>query len=191
MVRALTPSKSMVLSIATIFLTSANWSHAQLSKQQQAQSVAFLRAPGVCDGTGFFISGSYVLTASHVAKTVRMEIWVQGRRYYGTVHSRGQGVDWAVLKVTGYECKKPIGLAAPKTGEKTWAYGYPADGRLNITSGDLRFDGFVGMWSMPGQAQMGMSGGPVVNRQGRAIGIVSKMGPFGHTLLESSVDVAN
>jgi hypothetical protein len=170
----------------TILLASPQWSHAQLPAKQQRDAIAFLRAPNICDGTGFFISSRHVLTCSHVATTVRMEVWVKGVRYYGTVVKRGRNVDWALLEVRDYSCPNPIKTAKPVLKERSWSYGYPGSRDLEITTGDVSFDHFVGMWSMGGKAQMGMSGGPVVNRKGQAIGIVAKMGPWGATLFEMS-----
>lgn len=171
--------------LAAALIATPEISKAQLSKTQQRDSVAFLRAPNVCDGTGFFISGDVVLTCSHVAQTVRMEVWVNGTRYYGTVIWRNAEIDQAMLRVSGYRCKSPIKRASPVIAERSWAYGYPPDKKFRKTTGAVGFDWFWSMWAMPGKADPGMSGGPVVNSRGQGIGVISKQGPWGATYFEA------
>ncbi len=156
-------------------------SYAQLAPDRHS-SVVLLKAPGKCTGTGFFVSKDVIVTASHVAQTVRLEAWIGGKRYYATVQKRNADVDYCELRIAGYQCPRPLKTGAPPAiGETVYSYGYPGDGtQLQSSYGQVGFK--CGMWYFGGEAPEGMSGGPVVNSRGCVVGIVTNQHFNGGTL---------
>lgn len=173
-------TKPLILA-ATIILSGANLSFAQLAKPQH-DSVVLLKAPGHCTGTGFFISKNVIATASHVAQTTRLEVWIGGKRYYATVQKRNDRIDYAELRISGYQCPRPLKTgAAPAMGETVYSYGFPGGAtRLNSTDGQVGVA--CGFWYFDGEGAMGLSGGPVIDSKGLVVGMVTNQNLDGGTL---------
>lgn len=172
--------------LASIVAVLSQTAQAQLSKSQHS-AVVHLTAPGKCTGSGFFVSAHYILTASHVAQTVKLDVLINGKRHQCTVTKRNDFLDYALLHITTYSCKNPIKLAAPVVGETVYGYGFPGDSKkLNKNYGVVAIDAIIGAWQYSGEAQMGMSGGPVINSRGQAVGITTNMGRFGQTIFRST-----
>ncbi|MFC6591822.1 S1C family serine protease [Deinococcus lacus] len=147
-------------------------------------------------GTGFFIEADgQVLTAYHVVSEGRF-FQVQtlaGRRYPARLVAFDAAADTALLQVDSKEIfpTLPISPKKPRPGQPVLAIGnsggdflQPRQGRL------LRLDAAAGRADFPqGTLEMdaplapGDSGGPILNRQGQVIGVVSyvRVGDSGET----------
>lgn len=177
-------TKPLILA-AQIILSAltCNLASAQLNKSDH-QAVVYLKSPGNCTGTGFFVGSQAILTASHVAQTVRVEVYISGKRYYATVQKRNDEIDYCELRISGYSCPKPLKTSAKLThGETVYSYGYPGTKKLNSTSGILGIS--CGFYYFGGAGEMGMSGGPVVNSKGLVIGMVTNRNIDGGTLFRT------
>lgn len=141
-------------------------------------------APRGGSGTGFLISGDgLVVTNHHVIDGANAIEVHQGRVIYlATVVTRDSANDLAILKT---EMKgRPLALASARTsmrGDEVLTLGYPLStfagesqkatfGRINATVG-LRDDARYLQIDIP--VQPGNSGGPLLNRRGEVIGVVS------------------
>ncbi len=133
-------------------------------------------------GSGFFIDGRHVLTAAHV---------VDGARSFSVVTAQGPtsgqviGIDRArdiALIQTTVDTSRPfIPLGSqPMVGQLVAAIGYP-DGELTLTTGtvsgqdrELPTDAGInrGVIQTDAAVNPGGSGGPLIDLQGQAVGIV-------------------
>lgn len=180
-------TKNALLTVALIL--SATLSMAQLPQSAQT-SVVLLKSPGVCSGTGFFVDSNTIITASHVAQTVRLEVWISGKRYYATVQKRNEAVDYAELRISGYKCPNPLKTSTKMAmDERLYTYGYPKSGILEGSNGQLGFK--CGFWYLNGVGEQGLSGGPVVNSRGYVVGIVTNQHYDGGTLFRSISETKN
>jgi S1-C subfamily serine protease len=162
-------------------------------------STVYIRA-GTRAGSGFvYNAGGLVLTAAHVVGdqedvTVRLS---DGTPLAGKVLGRDTGRDVAVIKI---ERKGLVAAALSRdpvrVGELTVAIGSPFGDRETVTAGVV--SGIGGTLPTPGGAvdvirtdaavNQGNSGGPLVDREGRVIGInVALRGTLG---LAVPIDVA-
>jgi hypothetical protein len=179
--------KSILLTTSACLLVGT--SSAQLTKSQQT-SVVLLKSPGICSGSGFFVGSQTIVTASHVAQTVRMEVYISGKRYYATVQKRNDAIDYAELRISGYSCPNPLKTTANMTpNERLYTYGYPKSGILEGSNGQLGFK--CGFWYLNGVGEQGLSGGPVVNSRGYVVGTVTNQHYDGGTLFRSISETKN
>jgi len=139
--------------------------------------------PGTGFGSGFIVStDGYVLTAAHVVsglKSVPVRLH-SGLTLDADVLRIDDGFDVALLKLPG-SSHKPIELDhtdAPASGSDAYALGCPAMEELSssvtkgIVSGEREMAGrkFI---QTDVKVNPGNSGGPLVDKDGRAFGIVS------------------
>jgi serine protease Do len=139
--------------------------------------------PGNSIGSAFIISSDgYVLTAAHVVSGLKT---VPVRLHNGVVLEAAvlrveEGVDVALLKLPGTSYK-PLTLssdAMPAIGSDVFAIGNPAMKELNgsvskgVVGGNREIDGrkFI---QTDAAANPGNSGGPLLDRNGRVIGLIS------------------
>jgi S1-C subfamily serine protease len=148
------------------------------------RSVSAAAAPRGGSGTGFLISNDGLVVTNHhvIAGANTIEVH-QGRVIYlATVAARDAANDLAILKT---DMKgNPLRLASARAivrGDEVLTLGYPLTGvegeaqkatfgRINATSG-IRDDARYLQIDVP--IQPGNSGGPLLNKRGEVIGVVS------------------
>jgi serine protease Do len=138
---------------------------------------------GVTTGAGFIITeDGYVLTAAHVVSGVKT---VSVRLHSDLVLDAevvrvDDGADVALIKLPG-SSHKPIELAAddPSVGIDVYAIGDPTGEELSssvakgIVSGKREIDGHKYIQT-DASVNPGNSGGPLIGKDGRAVGIISR-----------------
>ncbi len=151
--------------------------------------VLMITGPGWC--TGVVIDDKdTVLTAYHcVANGRRSEVRLRsGERFIGKTIAVVPRDDIALLKVEGISGKAPamsLRDKAPRQGERVYGLGHPfapASGRTPAMDGVLQWSVTEGIVSAVGKRLVqtdaalnpGNSGGPVVDEDGRIIGITSR-----------------
>ncbi|MDE0089334.1 MAG: tetratricopeptide repeat protein [Candidatus Poribacteria bacterium] len=154
--------------------------------EQRAKDATVLIIAGDADGTigsgsGFFVESDKIATNIHVVAGRRMIFAVGTKKVYNIEGVTGYAPehDLVILKVSGKG--KPLELAEGKIGDPIFALGYPGGG-YNRTEGTVH-----GIrWSdrqlrlvpegFPENREMlrlhGNSGGPVLNSEGKVIGVV-------------------
>jgi S1-C subfamily serine protease len=148
------------------------------------------QAPG-CDreieGSGFVYAPHRVMTNAHVvAGTRTVTVQLAGGSAAARVVVYDPGRDVAVLDVPTLSAR-PLSFAsaAASTGTSAVVAGYPQDGpftvrtarvrdRLTITGRDIYGDGTVvrEVYSVRAVVRSGNSGGPLLDEQGRVLGVV-------------------
>jgi S1-C subfamily serine protease len=131
-------------------------------------------------GSGFFVSADTVITNKHVVESETMVNLRSstGGRVAARVESSSWEVDIAVLKVSvANPAQVFLPLAVPSDvhqGEEVIAIGSPIGLRNSVTRGIVsgtRQDGGVSLVQTDAAINPGNSGGPLIDRQGRVIGI--------------------
>ncbi len=123
-------------------------------------------------GSGSWIDGQTFLTAAHVTVNGPCSI---GGMPAETVYEN-EDIDIAVLRpATSISERMPISCARPRRGDDYFAVGY-ARGRMFViqryVAEGIRRDGLA---TFRGQGYQGMSGGPVVDRDGRQVAVLVKI----------------
>lgn len=135
--------------------------------------------------TGFLVDGNgYIITNAHVVKDAR-NLLVEnkkGDQFYANAVYVNKTTDLAILKITDTSFKKvqdlPYTFSKVPTdlGEHIFTLGYPreevvyGEGYLSAKSG---YFGDTSSYQISISANPGNSGGPVINRNGEVIGIIS------------------
>jgi hypothetical protein len=144
-------------------------------------AVAFVQA-GINRGTGFFIARDRLLTNAHVVggqSSVRLQLG--DTSYSARVINVSNGSDLAVLQVYNPNPNQPVltlgSVAGARVGEEVIAVGSALGVLSNtVTRGivsAVRKAGPVTLIQTDAAINPGNSGGPLVNRDGRVIGINS------------------
>jgi S1-C subfamily serine protease len=135
------------------------------------------------DGSGFLIdTKGYLVTNAHVVRGLSNAVVVnnKGQEFNARIISVDDSKDLALLKISDEEFKMPatIPYSFKKTsgdlGEQVYTLGYPRneivynEGYLSARSG---FDTLTYQMSL--SANPGNSGGPVINKNGEIIGVLS------------------
>jgi S1-C subfamily serine protease len=143
----------------------------------------------IASATGFYITrAGHILTAAHVikeCKTVRAQL-IGEAPAAAVVIAKSEADDLALLKTErGPETVAPIRIGSLRLGEQIVQFGFPLATSLassgNLTTGNiaalagLRDDHRMIQISAP--SQPGNSGGPVLDLQGRVVGVL--VGGFG------------
>lgn len=153
-------------------------------------------------GTGFFVSNDgYILTNSHVinnAKNITVEY--KGNNLDAKLISEDTNNDIALIKIEIANAK-PLNISADKVtkGAEVCALGFPlinlqgkelksTFGNVNAVSG---IEGDVRFYQVDTAIQPGNSGGPLINKKGEVVGIISsKLNQFA-TLKQANTFVQN
>ena len=135
--------------------------------------------------TGFLIDGNgYILTNAHVINNARNLIIEnkKGEQFIAVPVYVNKNTDLAILKVTDTTFKKiyvlpySIPRASAELGEQIFTLGYPkedvvyGEGYLSSKSG---YSGDTTSYQISISVNPGNSGGPVINKNGEVIGIIS------------------
>ena len=136
------------------------------------------------EGSGFVVSNDgLIITSAHVVEehefvTVRS---VDGWPYAGVVRGKNKNLDLAVVKIEplGNMKAMPLGnLDKVRTGDPVIAMGFPLSDRLGegytITTGivsSVRRGGPAELIQTDAAFNLGTSGGPLVNSDGKVIGV--------------------
>ena len=142
------------------------------------------RKRGFATGTGFFVSADgYLLTNHHVVEgSANVSIVVNGTERPAKLVGDDGEHDFALLKVEGTFQPLPIGSSgAVVRADEVFTLGFPAIniqgnaqkatfGRVNALSGIADDPKFIQI-DVP--VQPGNSGGPLINRDGNVVGVVT------------------
>ena len=155
-----------------------------------------IRALG-CDrfgtGSGFVLDDGLIVTNRHVVgqpREVSITTW-DGRSFDARVDGIARDADLAVIRVTGLDLPVATVRVEPAViGEQVAAIGYPGGGGATITTGVvLGFtDGPILGEQVPAirvsaEVRPGNSGGPLIDAEGRVIGVIfATTGPGGDGL---------
>jgi len=161
-----------------------------------------IRALG-CDrlgtGSGFVLSEGLIVTNRHVVgqpREVAISTW-DGRSFDARVDGIASDADLAVIRVRGLDLPIATVRTEPAViGERVAAIGYPGGGGATITTGVvLGFtDGPILGEQVPAirvsaEVRPGNSGGPLVDAEGRVIGVIFALAGPGGDGLAVPVDV--
>lgn len=132
-------------------------------------------------GSGFFIASDRIVTNSHVLKHARQ---IRIKTFEGTtlevqaVLATNDKTDLAVLKIARTDLNPAVLQledAVPVEGEPIILISHPKGSRWKISRGNLgqtwEFTGIGPRIEITAAIRPGSSGGPVINDQGRVIGI--------------------
>jgi serine protease Do len=137
-------------------------------------------------GTGFIVAEGYVMTCAHVVhggRVIRI-ISTKGVVYNAKIETSDIANDWCLLSVEGLPGPPiPMATQTPNVGATIYCLGYPLGGITNssdpiVGSGNIaalqRIDGDDRFLQITAPINPGNSGGPVLDQQGRWVGIVSQ-----------------
>ncbi len=160
------------------------------SKSSLADLIADIQAgvvqitTGSGSGSGFIVGadGLVVTNAHVVGSRARVGVWLtSGRRYNGDVLERDTTADLALVQIDGSGRFDAIVVGNPdsvRVGDEVLALGFPlADtigNSLTVTRGIIssaRNTGGVDLWQTDAAINPGNSGGPLVNSDGRVVGV--------------------
>jgi serine protease Do len=135
-------------------------------------------------GTGIIVDGNYILTNNHVIEggsTVYVKL-SDGRKLKAKVVGTDPNSDVAVIKIEGITNLVPATLGdsdSMRTGDWVLAIGNPLALELSVTTGivsatgrsDVNITDFADFIQTSAPINPGNSGGPLVNYEGKVIGI--------------------
>jgi uncharacterized membrane protein required for colicin V production len=139
------------------------------------------------EGTGFVVDDERVMTNAHVvAGTDRVTVETAWGNLPAEVVHYDPATDLAVLAVPGLPAQPlPLASEPASAGDDTIALGYPLDGpytatptrireRITLRGPDIYDSATVqrDVYTVRGQVRSGNSGGPLIDPEGRVVGVV-------------------
>lgn len=133
-------------------------------------------------GSGFFVGPDLILTNHHVLCPKEGGIQVvmaDGRKFVGLVVRSDEGVDLGLVRAVGAKAVPlPLGdIADVEVGDKVMIIGSPIGLEFTVHEGNvssLQRSAFgVAYVQLDAKINPGNSGGPVIDAQGRVVGVVS------------------
>ena len=164
----------------------------------RATSAVVLIRAASSTGTGFFVTQDLVLTNAHVVEsasfvTVRLS---SGQTVQGRVERRSTDLDLAVVRATVRPDSNQIlqlgSASAVRPGQEVIAIGSPLGLQNTVTRGivsAVRTVGGVDLIQTDAAINPGNSGGPLLDRDGRVIGITTLKLMRGAESLGFAVDI--
>ncbi|MFH1810497.1 MAG: serine protease [Pseudomonadota bacterium] len=156
--------------------------HQRTLYQQTAPAVVFIAAGGAT-GSGFLISSDgFILTNAHVVgKNARVDVVMfDGSKKVGTVVERARGdIDLALVRIEGSNLPhlRLMGGAVPRPGDFVAALGHGEGAVWSFNLGSVSNSYHLKNGERLIQTQIplnpGNSGGPVLNLEGRVVGVVT------------------
>lgn len=143
-------------------------------------------------GTGFALKNGYIVTNYHVIENAN-SITVKGvkgdfnKSFHASVVASDRFNDLAIIKITdntfsGFgQIPYTISSSTSDVGEEVYVLGYPLTSTMGdeiklttgVVSSKTGFQGDVALYQISAPIQPGNSGGPLFDRKGNIIGIVS------------------
>jgi hypothetical protein len=134
-------------------------------------------------GTGFFVDRDRLLTNAHVVCGEKVGVQIttgDGRSLLGRVIASDDWLDWAVVRVPGAGIAQPLLLGDPTTlaaADPVLIIGAPKGLAGTVHEGKVSYVGRnlqgVAYLQVNADVNPGNSGGPLLDGQGRVVGIVS------------------
>lgn len=180
----LAPVAALALVAAACAPLPAHQAEGTPAERVARESMASLQAGGVSVGAGLAVDDRHMLTNSHVVRQAGSQMIVRradgGAEAPATLVATSPRMDLAVLRLPeGF--LRPASLAPdiPIQGEAVWALGPEGLGRSLATGRVARpwiqLRGFGPGFTARLGALMGFSGGPVVDRDGRVMGLTTAL----------------
>ena len=148
------------------------------------ESLASLQAGGVSVGAAVAVDGRHLLTNAHVLRQAGGVVTIRradgGAEAPATLLGTSPSMDLAVLRMPeGFLRPADLAPELPRTGEPVWAMGPEGLGRAiakgRVARPYVQMRGFGPGFTAGLGALMGFSGGPVVDRSGRVMGLTTAM----------------
>lgn len=134
---------------------------------------------GIGSGSGFFIQpNGLLLTAAHVLHGPSTTVHIGGVAVEGEVVRSSTELDLALVQVSGMATPCLELVDPPAVGGEVWGLGFPGGHELGqsvskgVTSGIKTVKGAT-LLQTDANISPGHSGGPLVDAQGRAVGVIS------------------
>ena len=148
------------------------------------ESLASLQAGGVSVGAAIAVDGRHLLTNAHVLRQTGGVVTLRradgGAEAAATLVGTSPNMDLAVLRMPeGFLRPARIAPDLPRAGEAIWAMGPEGLGRAvargQVARPYVQMRGFGPGFTAGLGALMGFSGGPVVDRSGRVMGLTTAL----------------
>lgn len=152
--------------------------------QVAAESLVSLQANGVSVGAAVAVGGRRFVTNAHVLRQASGVLHLRrsdgGAAVEARILATSPRMDLAVLEVPeDFARPAPLARRAPLAGERVWAVGPQGLGRAlaagHVTRPRVEMQGFGSGFTAGLGALMGFSGGPVVDAQGRVLGLTTAL----------------
>jgi serine protease Do len=133
-------------------------------------------------GSGFFVAPDLLVTNAHVLCPAAESIEVglsDDRKYWGQVVRRDDGIDLGLVRVSGASVQPmPLGdVGDIAVGDRVVIVGSPVGLDFTVQEGSIsnlqRSANGVAYLQLDAKVSPGNSGGPVIDSEGRVVGIVS------------------
>lgn len=142
-----------------------------LERTQHGQK--FGLASGVILAKQEGVSTRQVLTAGHCTRGNDLTVIVDGVSYPAAIQAVDDGADMAVITIADPGCKGySLAETVPANGTEVIVAGFPR-GQYNATSGSVTGESSNGHMELSAQVTEGYSGGPILNRSGFLVGILT------------------
>lgn len=156
--------------------------HAQTAPYLDAKRAVGMVDTGATIGTAFAVSPTLVVTACHVirgAAAIQIHFWAADQRVAGRQVLCNERYDVAVIVTAVPEGTAFLQFAEgkPAQGDRIWVWGYPLGTRIatepSLAQGIVSATGInEGTFALDVSGGPGNSGGPVLNEEGKVIGIL-------------------